>query len=508
MEQRHRGLLATLAEEDAQVARRLRQWLDGEEEEEEGVALEVGNLEVYKALRDIAAAEDFTALDLFSLRGAVLALAPFDADPTIFPFCEVIKLAAPARFHCLFTALSMRIYTTAPPSVRSVATERQPVPMALGMPPPELQDVGVVPLFIQDKGLIAAEKPVYHWFWLQILNLYGFSYRWNDMIHNEGYGSAAEQALRPLLPEGEGYGNQNLLYVEGPRDIPFRRPLGQSFTYTGASGCKKLLVVLRGTIYSEEWTANFRLNKADPEEVAAFGFAGAYVPKGFFSLFTELVPQVDAALAQAGAAGVQELTIAGHSLGGGMTVLLSTYYGMKRPDLKISAITFGAPNAGDAAFAHFFSPRVNIRQIYYVGSGLLPGQDPTSFGLGDMVAQLPPDCTAASPCPVLLFRQADGLGDLFARVQMARLPGAVMFYARDMPNTNTWLKYEDYLTHIFTRMDRGIPSSHFCAYSCYLSTAVSGDDENRCYFPEEAAGRTPGDICDLQLFRSELMHRP
>lgn len=107
-------------------------------------------------------------------------------------------------------------------------------------------------------------------------------------------------------------------------DIPFRRPIGQVFTYfpppcssssgTGSrnrssrsdgeqkyegrgggqveGGGPELVVVIRGTLYSEEWTANFRLQRADEDEVEKYDFEGIMVPKGFFGLFTEVLPQV------------------------------------------------------------------------------------------------------------------------------------------------------------------------------------------------------------------------
>jgi len=52
------------------------------------------------------------------------------------------------------------------------------------------------------------------------------------------------------------------------------------------------VVVIRGTLYSEEWTANFRLQRADEDEVEKYDFEGIMVPKGFFGLFTEVLPQV------------------------------------------------------------------------------------------------------------------------------------------------------------------------------------------------------------------------
>lgn len=39
-----------------------------------------------------------------------------------------------------------------------------------------------------------------------------------------------------------------------------------------------------------------------------------------------------------------------------------------------------------------------------------------------------------------------------------------------MPNSARWLYWEDYFTRIFTRMDRGLISSHMCSYQCFLAS--------------------------------------
>lgn len=69
---------------------------------------EEGNFEMYKGWRDISAAENFTPMDYLSIRGAVLALTPDDTDPTTFPMCELFKIGAPLRLHCVMIAMTMR----------------------------------------------------------------------------------------------------------------------------------------------------------------------------------------------------------------------------------------------------------------------------------------------------------------------------------------------------------------------------------------------------------------
>lgn len=69
---------------------------------------EEGNFEMYKGWRDIAAAENFSAADYLSIRGAVLTLTPDDGDPTTFPMCELFAIGARLRLHCIMIGLTMR----------------------------------------------------------------------------------------------------------------------------------------------------------------------------------------------------------------------------------------------------------------------------------------------------------------------------------------------------------------------------------------------------------------
>jgi len=92
-----------------------------------------------------------------------------------------------------------------------------------------------------------------------VLNLYEYTYRWSDAGVQD---RKRREGLLPLLPAGGGYGNQSLIWLEGPSNMPFRRPFGQCFTYFpdqgGQGGAPQLICVMRGTIYAEEWASNYR----------------------------------------------------------------------------------------------------------------------------------------------------------------------------------------------------------------------------------------------------------
>jgi len=192
--------------EGAGIARLLQRWLDEEDgatrrdlhdneeehkdkdiEKEENDALALadlgnstGNLQVYKALRETAAAHNITARDFWTLQRLILTLSfnRYGNKPTIFPMCEIYKIVGPLRLHCVFIVSSYRFYTAQPPSLRKVATERSYSIYSGGEqeekqqqeqePPHVLQDIGVVPEFIVDKPLIEKERPVYRWCWRQV----------------------------------------------------------------------------------------------------------------------------------------------------------------------------------------------------------------------------------------------------------------------------------------------------------------------------------------------------
>jgi len=179
-----------------------------------------------------------------------------------------------------------------------------------------------------------------------------------------------------------------------------------------------------------------------------------------------------------------------------MSLLVATYLGHVYPDLKISIVAFGAAHVGDATFMQSFkkdvracegtgrtwegnvghigrlshsmtanalplpSQQINVRQLSYVGSGLRGNmkRDPTSYGIGDMVGQMPPDCIAVSrkfglahgpdesrahvrrrwiptsslpnsACPLGTLQAGETPGDFHVRSKLARAPGIVVFYA-------------------------------------------------------------------------------
>lgn len=130
----------------------------------------------------------------------------------------------------------------------------------------------------------------------QILNLYEYTYRWNDAGVED---RRRREGVVPMLPDSGGYGNQSLIWMTGPSDMPFRRPFGQCFTYFpdrgGHGGGPHLICVMRGTIYAEEWVSDFRLRATEPEEIHGLGLDGV-VTSGFFAMLKEILPQVMAAL--------------------------------------------------------------------------------------------------------------------------------------------------------------------------------------------------------------------
>lgn len=53
------------------------------------------------------------------------------------------------------------------------------------------------------------------------------------------------------------------------------------------------------------------------------------------------------------------IIFSGHSLGGALATIASTYYGLKYPNTFITCITFGSPRVGDQKFANLFDNTVS-----------------------------------------------------------------------------------------------------------------------------------------------------
>jgi hypothetical protein len=135
----------------------------------------------------------------------------------------------------------------------------------------------------------------------------------------------------------------------------------------GRVGC----LVFRGTLPTVllNWLTDFNSAK--------YPFGGGYVHSGFFSnieaLWGEVVDVVDEALQS----GLQELYIAGHSLGAAMAVLAAARIHLPQPpgaycyDLWKKALrgvyTYGQPMVGDEGFKSTFEPKFGAllyRHVY------------------------------------------------------------------------------------------------------------------------------------------------
>lgn len=81
---------------------------------------------------------------------------------------------------------------------------------------------------------------------------------------------------------------------------------------------------------------------------------------GFYNQFNELKPNLDDIVEKyvKKMNDIHEPTpkiiFSGHSLGGALATIASTYYGLKYPCTDITCITFGSPRVGDSKFAYLF----------------------------------------------------------------------------------------------------------------------------------------------------------
>lgn len=75
-------------------------------------------------------------------------------------------------------------------------------------------------------------------------------------------------------------------------------------------------------------------------------------------------------------------------------MLSAAFMVRKYPHLKISTVTFGAPNAGDVEFTDWADRYINSRRIMYMGSGQsdFAEENGLKYGIGDMIPQMPVAC--------------------------------------------------------------------------------------------------------------------
>ena len=232
-------------------------------------------------------------------------------------------------------------------------------------------------------------------------------------------------------------------------------------------------IIFRGTSNHAEWVQDLTYQWADEKDSRPY-FPGK-IHKGYLTLFNLFEAELLETLQEHGLGSINHITIAGHSLGGALSSLFAYYLSDKIVELgfghiAIDVITFGSPSVSDLTYAIQYDKKVNHRHITYGGQ-----QDNENTGhqyVGDIIAQIP--CGKVKSCSTLPGQNEETIPPYF---EYHPLGGVVQFTYRDLPNSDTWAKKNDWNN----LLQYAPQADHICSYICWTASAV-GDAENRCYF--------------------------
>lgn len=298
-----------------------------------------------------------------------------------------------------------------------------------------------------DQATILRERPTYYFCYRLILLLYAVSFEYDS--------KRMEMELPQLLPD---WGSQRYYEVKYLKPRRLRMPNAPKRVSPIAVSMVKgetMVVVIRGTIWREEWCKDFMYRWAEDDQhlfpgrthgafVCLFSFACSlclcvrrvvcihrsilppfvirdpYTPfppslpcaclpacmhasEGMYSVFLDFYEELEA---EAKAQRPRHIFVTGHSLGAGLANMiglrLQTALDQDQdqdgytPD-RVDVVGFGGPNTGDEAFAEAFRASVNSRHVIFLGHGHEP--DPSKYTVGDVCAQY--TCDAYPGCDVL-----------------------------------------------------------------------------------------------------------
>jgi hypothetical protein len=262
---------------------------------------------------------------------------------------------------------------------------------------------------------------------------------------------------------------------------------------------KTFLLAFRGTKARSEWIADFKYNQVElPADTQHF--FNMRIHAGFAELFGKVYPSIQQEVANLNPP-PERILVAGHSLGAGVTQLVSYALAKDFPSIRVDAAMFAPPAAGDWAFVKEFNAHVNGRRVAYVSDNPSIVYDIATFQstrIGDIVPQAP--CPFQKTC---LFLDEDvSLGlpvNTFVDGQIAvnyeAVYGNILFDYSDLPDApasynlsasairDAWLD-ADNLNGVFT--NAAGYNAHICSYSCFLSKGVKTEDADllaKCLLP-------------------------
>ncbi len=393
-----------------------------------------------------------------------------------YPWAGVMEFFVANRILCPALHFLLLVLTSNPPSIGIVTAEKQPLNPDGTLPRP-LKDLrGYEDMFV-DEATLQAERNTYYYFYKMYDNLYA-------------YALANKPSKTMLDPVAAGWYNQRVHFRNATH---FGGTLRTSPFYVTVEKDGHVAVLLRGTMFRDEWEKDFMSRLTQPGETEPY--FGGRVHAGTFRLFQEMVPHL---MADLEARKPKHITLAGHSLGGGLSLMMGAYLGKlwDGEGPTVDVLTFGAYSPGDKAFWDCASKHMNVRNVKYLGEGWTEQDGDKMYTMGDMVAQAP-----GVPLPNCPRLSGGGSEDEVSEFYM--LPSAVPFWPTSLRNTKEWRVRTDMLRPT----QQSVVRNHKCAYTCWLTEGV-GDPDNLCHFEEEqptwwktllgqAQGPrlTPGEIC-------------
>jgi hypothetical protein len=227
-----------------------------------------------------------------------------------------------------------------------------------------------MPFLIEDPLLIEAERHTYYWYYRVVLNMYYYVKRCVEA-------DKENVDPPPLVPDG--YHSPQLFYTRDEL-ADLNPPFGMTYIKED-----HMVFVMRGTIFNASFLQVATFGYANEAETQAAGLKGR-INRGTFKQTMGLVEDLECELDRHPE--VKRLTLTGHSLGAGHAQLLGVIMALRRPQLEVEAVNFGALSVGDCDFAEQYGNIENLRArwLIYLGNGLKTGSD-TPFGIGDVVPQ-------------------------------------------------------------------------------------------------------------------------
>lgn len=305
---------------------------------------------------------------------------------------------------------------------------------------------------------IHVERPTYYYCYRLILLMYSiaFEYERSDM-----------QSILPKLVEDWDRERWYMVDYLKQTNINWKNiPHRQSPIAVSMMKGDRMMIVIRGTIWTEEWCKDFQYRWADDED----GLFPGRTHEGMYSVFIDFYKGLEEEVESRQPAHV---LVTGHSLGAGIANMIGLRLeNSLQHKPRVDVIGFGGPNTGDTDFADIYRRTVNSRHLIFLGHGSSP--NPNMYTAGDITAQY--TCEPYPGCDVL------ATGPFGKTYKYVRPHNQVPFYPEEMPNPKTWNDIAN-IRRIIPSTKRVI-ASHICSYICWTSLAV-GDLDSRCYFASE-----------------------